>query len=495
MRPRVIALTTSALASFCSHCSGPPQHGALKRCTRCRAIWYCDAECQNKDWAYHKTECEALQRWATMAPSPELSVPSDAIRCLGRVLWDRQKKGPESEFVKEWNMLQSNKVALQTSALEAYTHLAHSVVRYVGATSPAELMPFGISSAGQLVDLISKFTTNTFTLTSPSLDPIGVCVAPTFALLNHSCDPNAVLVFPRCAEVKTQEPRMNLIAIRPIGVDEEIFISYVDTTLPGESRRSALQETYNFQCECAMCREPVHPDPRQSIWCPKACGGTCPVPSSEVDLVRCARCRAIVSSVDSVLDVVRIGQEALDKANTLQFRDPEKSIKLTSNMLPILISSGLTPSCHPLLALTRLHQELLMASFTPDLTQDILDKTIQASTNYSTGVSSILTYGHPVRAAALAELGKLLAVDEITPQDPSATDRYPPSGPKRLRLAYETLVRAREELLIGFGKVNQGGSIGKEVREAIVRLEKELGVWTQGIRNALHDQRLAGPSK
>ena len=153
------------------------------------------------------------------------------------------------------------------------------------------------------------------------------------------------------------------------------------------------------------------------------------------------------------------------------------------------------PSCHPLLALTRLHQELLVASFSRELTQDTLDRTIQASTSYSTGVSTILTYGHPVRGAALAELGKLLAVDEITPMEPSTPDRYPPSGPRRLRLAYETLVKAHSELVIGFGNVNQGGSMGKEVRETVARLEKELGMWTQGIRDALQDQRLAGLSK
>lgn len=175
--------------------------------------------------------------------------------------------------------------------------------------------------------------------------------------------------------------------------------------------------------------------------------------------------------------------------------DPAKSLQLTTNMLPILISSGLTPSCHPRLALTRLHQELLVASFASNLTQDILDQTIQASASYSTGVTTILTCGHPVRAAALAELGKLLAVDEITPKEPSAMDRYPPSGAKRLRLAYDTLVKAREELMIGFGKVNHGGSMGNEVREIAVRLEKELGVWTERVRDALQDQRLAGASQ
>ena len=71
-------------------------------------------------------------------------------------------------------------------------------------------------------------------------------------------------------------------------------------------------------------------------------------------------------------------------------------------------------------------------------------------------------------------------------QGPGA-GRFPPSGPARLKLAYEALVRAHEEVLVGFGKADGGGQLGVELRDAIVRLEKELGVWTTGIRNALED--------
>ena len=120
-----------------------------------------------------------------------------------------------------------------------------------------------------------------------------------------------------------------------------------------------------------------------------------------------------------------------------------------------------------------------------------MDETIRAASRSSTGLISLLTYGHPVRGIALAELGKLLAVDEPTPREhiagAEATFSYPPSGPPRLKLAYETLVRARDELLIGFGRQNEGGQVGQGVRDDIVSLEKEIGVWKQGVRNVLED--------
>jgi len=84
-----------------------------------------------------------------------------------------------------------------------------------------------------------------------------------------------------------------------------------------------------------------------------------------------------------------------------------------------------------------------------------------------------------------------LAVDEPAPKENTHTvaapATFPPSGPPRLKLAYETLLRARHELLIGFGKTNDGGQVGQDIREAIVSLEKEIGVWSQGVRNVIQN--------
>jgi hypothetical protein len=55
-------------------------------------------ECQNDDWRLHKRECAAMQRWAAAAPSQDASVPGEAVRCLGRVLF-RKQKGPTSVWV------------------------------------------------------------------------------------------------------------------------------------------------------------------------------------------------------------------------------------------------------------------------------------------------------------------------------------------------------------------------------------------------------------
>ena len=216
------------------------------------------------------------------------------------------------------------------------------------------------------------------------------------------------------------------------------------------------------------------------------------------------------------------------------YTDPQKSIQLTTNLIPIVISAGLVPAAHPLLALSRLNTSLLITHLpiteplieeihSPqvqvDLSQDApqkqkdiqeaLDEAIRSATRSNTGLGQILTDGHPIRGVALAELGKLLSVDEphpthlVPPQSGVSTSAplssssssnmmlpptYPPSGPQRLKLAYKTLKKARSELMIGFGGgSNEGGEVGQHVRRQVVELEKELGVWKSGIRNAFDD--------
>lgn len=51
-------------------------------------------ECQLADWAIHKAECECLQRVATLSSdSQNPSIPPDAVRCLGRILFLKRKNG------------------------------------------------------------------------------------------------------------------------------------------------------------------------------------------------------------------------------------------------------------------------------------------------------------------------------------------------------------------------------------------------------------------
>ncbi|KAL0571883.1 hypothetical protein V5O48_010073 [Marasmius crinis-equi] len=483
-------------------------------------------ECQMADWSIHKFECAALQRWFQAAQGVQLP-PSDAVRCIARLLWNREKKGRDSIWAKEVDSMQSHHIVvtkgeqMDTKLIEDQAQLAHSLVQYLGVAAPQELAEqFGINSAGELVDVISKFTTNTFTLSDPSLTPIGACVSPAAALLNHSCNPNVVVVFPGAdSSSKKGQPLLEVVALRDISPGEQLLTAYVDTTLPATLRQKALKETYSFTCHCNLCDRKQDVDPRESLWCPKKCGGTCSLPDIEsegTDLATlCTACKSPVpvSNLEEVLDAVRIGSEGLEKAEKLQYSEPDKAKRLTTNLIPLLTSAGLSHTTHPLLALTRLHQALLIdelsgavmpssqtgeeeavvspgVQLTEKDRQEHLDECIRAGSKIVTGLSALLAPGHPMIGIATAELGKLLAVDEIAVVDPQTNGGiiFPPTGPARLKLAYDMLMRARASLRIGFGARNEGGRVGRQVREDLVRLEKEIEVWTSGVKNVLADR-------
>lgn len=166
--------------------------------------------------------------------------------------------------------------------------------------------------------------------------------------------------------------------------------------------------------------------------------------------------------------------------------DPESTLRLTENMIP-LMTSRFPPSAHPLLALLRLRQGLLIASLAQNTSQAQLDEAISVSTASISGLLHVLLPGHPVRAIALAELGKLLAVDVPVDEAKSKPDTQHPRGVLRLQRSLQTLQQAYGELCNAFGNANGGGEVGKSVHGMLVDLEKELSVWRSGIRDALND--------
>ena len=86
---------------------------------------------------------------------------------------------------------------------------------------------------------------NAFRVTLADNAPIGLCFEPTLSLANHSCTPNAGIMF--------DGRSVTLRALNPIKKDEQIFISYIDSTSRKETRQAELQEHYFFTCNCSKC--------------------------------------------------------------------------------------------------------------------------------------------------------------------------------------------------------------------------------------------------
>ena len=79
-----------------------------------------------------------------------------------------------------------------------------------------------------------------------TFDPIGICLDPLVASINHSCDPNAVVTF--------DGEHLSLMSLRNIRKDDELSISYIESTDPYHRRQQLLAARYFFRCTCSKCQ-------------------------------------------------------------------------------------------------------------------------------------------------------------------------------------------------------------------------------------------------
>lgn len=145
-------------------------------------------ECQTRSWArYHKYECKVF---AKLYPN----VLPNTVRLVMQLLLQREAKSlpdPEwqafldlpshidgfraSQMKKEDGLTTWHTIELMSQAASSYS----------GSTEPVSFIQ----------TLTARILINTHTLTSPCLDPLGLCLSLKSALLNHSCTPCCALLF------------------------------------------------------------------------------------------------------------------------------------------------------------------------------------------------------------------------------------------------------------------------------------------------------------
>jgi hypothetical protein len=130
-------------------------------------------------------------------------------------------------------------------------------------------------------------------------------------------------------------------------------------------------------------------------------------------------------------------------------------------------------SSHPLLALLRLEATMLSTPIESTDTIPHLFEAIEASSLSFRGMQALLPHGHPIRGIILAELGKLLNLEAAGDSKAQQVVSFLPRDVKgRMGLARETMIKALEELRIGFG--TDGGLVGKEMEMLVEGLTREM---------------------
>ncbi|EJT97670.1 hypothetical protein DACRYDRAFT_111714 [Dacryopinax primogenitus] len=437
-----------------------------------------------------------VKQGMTVKAGEDCSLPGEAVRALGRLVWARKRLGEGSASWKEVELMQSDIERLNPQQHEPLSLLGFALVRYLDIspqdTPPAEtarkLKELGFSSIRDLTNLLSRFQTNSFSLTTPDLTNVGVAISPLAALISHSCMPNAVVVFPTGLG---RRGGLEVIALRDLQPGEEVLTSYVDIALPRSLRWKELKDRYLFDCECVLC-EKHHDhewiDPREALRCSKkGCKGKMGTPTSlGTTEITCSICGTKLSvSTASLQEHVKLAEDVLHKAEAIQFSDSDKARYLLVSILRDFDPFAL--SAYPLLQILQLLQQLLItAVFDLPSTGTERDGLLQDAASCSalvlSGMEDVYPYGHPSKGIQYVTSAKLLMAEMSAPMTMLQSTTFPadlaltlPTGINRLSMSLELLAKATEELPFGFGK--GGGIVGKDVILLATGLEREISMW------------------
>ncbi|WRT69965.1 uncharacterized protein IL334_006956 [Kwoniella shivajii] len=499
----------------------------LNRCSLCKVIHYCSKECQVSDWPTHKHECMALRRFKKMYfksyPNRKENdedtswVSIDAVRALARIIWKRKDErekngGKDGIWWKQIASLESHVKLSPEKEVMKLAQQAQHLQHYISASKPlkqgedentlepANLEEYGFESVSDIMNLCSSFHVNSFTLSSPSLSPIGVSNSPLLALSNHSCDPNACVVYPNGGRW------MELIAIRDIKPGEEILTSYIDISCPYHIRQSDILERYRFKCNCVLCEkskddESNWMDPR---WCIRHVGcrngigkdgkeGKARMPdhgSTGRMMSKCDSCEEGFE-IDSskVLSLVNEGIEILDRDE--QGKLEYSTARSTLETLIPKLQSAIPNTSYPLLSLLRLSSLIHNPPKTPqdlDIAISHISQAYTAATcpsKLSKSTKSpqtkdqdqerpitVYPINHPVPTIISAEKAKLLSLSDTEESDQIHIPKMRDEKMDKIIHAMKNLNSAIDKCKLSFG--GAGGLVGKELNGILDGCKDEL---------------------
>ncbi|XP_055497230.1 histone-lysine N-methyltransferase Smyd1-like [Leucoraja erinacea] len=208
----------------------------LQRCMQCKFAHYCDRTCQKAAWTEHKSECSAIRNYGK---APNESIRSDRWNTKSGVThvssrndgpWKVPLKPPDSDGNWEASDVEANN-----------SHI------------------FGVINC------------NGFTISDQrGLQAVGVGLFTNLCLVNHDCWPNCTVILNNGNRdaVKSMfhtQMRIELRAVAPIKVGEELMVSYVDFLSLSAERRKSLKEQYYFDCSCEHCQKGMKDDLMQAV--------------------------------------------------------------------------------------------------------------------------------------------------------------------------------------------------------------------------------------
>eukprot|EP00980_Cylindrotheca_fusiformis_P011310 scaffold2605_cov136-Cylindrotheca_fusiformis.AAC.2 len=160
--------------------------------------------------------------------------------------------GPKSQSIKDQlDKLQhtiDNTAGADTSTSEYHTQaVITTTVAMIQASTEYRIV---LPPLEQMTAMVQRIKLNGFSICDGEFVSMGVGLYGTPSFMNHSCEPNAVQTF---LYGHCEPPTLFVTAYYDIHPENEVCISYVDTTSPRHMRQERLYKDYFFSCGCKAC--------------------------------------------------------------------------------------------------------------------------------------------------------------------------------------------------------------------------------------------------
>ncbi|XP_011506257.1 PREDICTED: histone-lysine N-methyltransferase SMYD3 [Ceratosolen solmsi marchali] len=216
--------------------------GKLQKCSGCQYVYYCDRSCQRESWNIHKYECANLKK---ILPR----IVPDAVLLVARVILtlqvgEKKKECYADDLYRGYNDLMSH----LTNIEKDYERVEHCITihnvldDFMSGERKLNLQ--------EILEIYGKICVNSYNILDAEMQSIGVGIYLAPSVIDHNCKPNAVAAF--------EGPIIIIRALEDISTRDwsKIHISYIDILNTTIDRRTELQKTYYFLCECERCNEP-----------------------------------------------------------------------------------------------------------------------------------------------------------------------------------------------------------------------------------------------
>ena len=227
-------------------------------------LLFCSAKClqvaSQMDFEQEEQDCrEFLQRIQGLGQKPR-RIYSTAILLYRILICEHRQRKDDTHIRDHIRALQSKQrressysddISNVETDVDYHTQGIIAIAMGMLQCSKNSISSQYCPSMDHLSEMVHRIKVNGFSIFyENTFETCGVGLYSTPSFMNHACRANALQTF---LFRQGHPPALYVTAFRDIAPNQEICISYIDTSCPSHMRRQQLQKEYHFDCICDAC--------------------------------------------------------------------------------------------------------------------------------------------------------------------------------------------------------------------------------------------------